>query len=173
VTVLHHRQHTDEQFLTAHAEVDALLQRLSRDITTLEDDDDAVNRQSLADAGERYETAEAQFGKAQSVGELMVVRSIVVEGIQSTRAVRTRKGLDPGSDPTPPPAPAPEAAQPHHSLLEGLGHSGGGLGSMLGAGAAGGLMGLIGGGLLGEIVGGDGGDGGDWGGGDGGGFGDG
>jgi len=64
--------------------------------STLDDGGDPVNRQALADAGERYETAQVQFGKSESVAELLVARSIAVEGIQSTRAVRTRLGFRPG-----------------------------------------------------------------------------
>src|ERR1700681_482933 len=101
----HH--HTDERFAAAHADVDALLQRLGRDVTTLQDGDDTVNRQALADAGERFETAESELGQAQSVAALLVARSIAVEGLQSTREVRTRQGVDPG--PEPPPAPAADA----------------------------------------------------------------
>jgi hypothetical protein len=163
--MLHHH-HTDERFAAAHADVDALLQRLGRDVTTLQDGDNPANRQALADAGERYETAEALLGKAQSVSELLVARGIAVEGLQCTRAVRTRQGLDPGPDPEP--APSAEAPQEeHHSWAETL-HSRGGLGSALGAGAAGGLLGLIGGAVLGGAMGegGDFGGGGDWGGGD-------
>jgi hypothetical protein len=164
--MLHHH-HTDEHFAAAHADVDALLQRLGRDVTTLEDGDDPVNRQALADAGERYETAQSQLSKAQSVSELLVVRSIAVEGLQSTRVVRTRLGLDPGADPTPAPAPDAPPAE-HHSWLEALsGASGarGGLGSALGVGAAGGLLGLIGGAVMGEALGDVGGGWGDGGGG--------
>jgi len=167
-----HRHHTDERFAAAHADVDSLLQRLGRDVTTLDDGDDPVNRQALADASERYETAEAQLGKSQSVPELLVARSIAVEGIASTRTVRMRLGLDPGPEPAPaPPADAPAAE--HHSWTEAL--SGKGAGSAVGAGVAGGLLGLLGGAVLGEALGGDGGfgDDGGWGGGyDGGGFGD-
>jgi hypothetical protein len=156
--MLHHRRN-DERFSAAHAEVDALLQRLSRDVTTLEDGDNPANRQALADAGERYETAQVQLGHAQSVSELLVVRQIAVEGLESTRAVRTRLGLDPGPEPAPaPPASAPETE--HHSWAEML-SSRGGLGTAVGAGAAGGLLGLLGGAVLGEAMG----DGGDWGGG--------
>jgi hypothetical protein len=147
--MLHHHR-TDERFAAAHAEVDALLQRLGRDVTTLEDGDNPANRQALADAGERYETAQVQLGKAQSVGELLVARSIAVEGIESTRAVRTRLGLDPGPEPAPaPPVEAPPAE--HHSWAESL--SRGGLGSTIGAGAAGGILGLIGGAVLGGAMG--------------------
>jgi hypothetical protein len=159
---MRHRHNTDDRFLAAHADVDALLQRLSHDVSTLEDQGDPVNRQAMADAGERYETAEVQFGKAQSVGELQVARSIVVEGLQSTRGVRTRLGLDPGPEPAPPAVTEPAADEPHHSWAEGLTHSRGGVGTALGAGAAGGLLGLLGGSVLGEVMG-DGDGGGGWG----------
>ena len=152
-----HRHKTDERFAAAKADVDSLLQRLSRDVSTLDDGGDPVNRQALADAGERYETAQVQFGKSESVSELLVARSIAVEGIQSTRAVRTRLGFDPGPEPAPAPVADATTAE-HHSWTQGL--MGGQGGSALAAGAAGGLLGLIGGSLLGEGMG-----GGDWGGG--------
>jgi hypothetical protein len=160
--MLHHHK-TDERFAAAKADVDSLLQRLGRDVSTLDDGGDPVNRQALADASERYDTAQVQFGKSESVAELLVARATAVEGIQSTRALRTRLGFDPGPDPTP--APVAEApVEEHHSWTEGL--LGGQGGSALAAGAAGGLLGLIGGSLLGDAMGG----GGEWGGGYGGGW---
>jgi hypothetical protein len=161
------RHHPDQAFSAAHAEVQALLDRLGHDVSTLDDAGDATNRQALADAGERYNTAGAQFGEAQSREELAVVRSVVVEGLHSTRLVRTRLGLDPGQEPAE--APPPEVAQqPAGSILGGH-HLPGGLGAALGAGAAGGLLGMLGGGILGEALGG--GDEGGWGGDEGGGWG--
>lgn len=150
---MRHHHMTDEHVAAAKAEVDGLLQRLGRDVTSLDGGDERINQQALADASERYETATAQLSKAQSVGEVLAARSVAVEGIGYTRGVRTRLGLDPGPEPAP--APSPEAPQEsHHSWSEGLRS---GLGPMLGAGAAG----LIGGALLGEALGDDGG----WGGG--------
>ncbi len=147
-----HKHSTDERFPAAHAEVDALLQRLGRDVTSLDAGSEQVNTQAMSDAMERYETASDQFAKAQSVPELTVVRSIVLEGLQSTRAIRTRLGLDPGPDPTPSISEsAPE--EPHKHAWADLAHSRGGMGSMLGAGAAGGLLGLVGGALLGGEMG--------------------
>ena len=164
---MRHRNKIDERFAAAKADVDSLLQRLSRDVSTLDDGGDPINRQALADAGERYETAQVQYGKSESVGELLVARSIAVEGLASTRAVRTRLGFDPGPDPAPaPPAEAP--VEEHHSWTQGLMGGQGSGGSALAAGAAGGLLGLIGGSLLGDAMGGGGdwgGGGGDWGGG--------
>jgi hypothetical protein len=165
--MLHRHTHTDERFAAAHAEVDALLGRLGRDVSTLDCGDDKANTQALADADERYETATVQFEHAQSVPELTVVRSIILEGLQSTRAVRTRLGLDPGPDPAPSITEGPDGEPPHEHSWADLAHRGGGLSSVLGAGAAGGLLGVVGGALLGGELGG----GGDWGG-DGGGWGD-
>jgi hypothetical protein len=166
--VLHRHTNTDERFAAAHAEVDALLGRLGRDVSTLDGGDDKANAQALADAGERYETASIQFEHAQSVPELTVVRSIIVEGLQSTRALRTRLGLDPGPDPAPSITETPDGEPPHEHSWADVAHRGGGLSSVLGAGAAGGLLGLVGGALLGGEMGG----GGDWGGDGGGDWGD-
>jgi hypothetical protein len=155
----HH--HTDEAVLAAHAEVEALYQRLGHDIQTLDDGGDPANRQALTDAGERYNTAGAQLSHATTTGELAVVRSIVVEGLYATRLIRTRQGLDPGPDPAPAPAP-PVDEGAAHSVGGGLLQHHGGLGAV-GAGLAGGLLGLAGGSLLGEVLGGGDEDGGGWG----------
>lgn len=163
----HHSDQTDPAFLDAHAEVEALYNRLGHDVSTLDDGGDPANRQAMVDAGERYNTAGAQLGQATTPGQLAVVRSIVVEGLHATRLVRTKQGFDPGPDPALPvpvaAAPEPQYAPRQWGNQQGSRH--GGLGGALGAGAAGGLLGgLIGGGILGEILGGDGeGGGGDWG----------
>jgi hypothetical protein len=162
------RHHPDAAVNAAHADVQALLGRLGHDITTLDDGGDAANRQALADASERLNTAGAQLAQAQTLEEISVARSVAIEGLHSTRLVRTKLGLDPGPDPAEVPTPA--AQQTHAATLGTLaGRHPGGLGGLLGAGAAGGLLGLLGGGLLGEVLGGDqgggwGGDGGGWGG---------
>ena len=165
------RHHSDARISAAHAEVEALLGRLGHDVSTLDDAGDATNRQALADAAERYNTAGAQLGQAQTAEELAVARSVVIEGLHSTRLVRTRLGLDPGPDPA---EPAPVQPDSHEPQVAGH-HLPGGLAGALGAGAAGGLLGVLGGGILGEVLGGGegGGWGGDddgWGGGDDGGF---
>lgn len=160
-----HHERKDEHLAAARAEVEALVQRLGRDVTNLDDGGKPIDHQALADASERYETASSQLSKAESIPEVLVARQIAIEGISYTRGVRTRQGLDPGPEPAPAPAPE-EPAETHHAWSEGL-HNGG-LGTVVGAGAVGGVLGLIGGGLLGDMDGGWGGDmddGGGWGGG--------
>jgi hypothetical protein len=146
------RHHPDATVNAAHAEVDALLGRLGHDISTLDDGGDAANRQALADASERYNTAGAQLGQAHTAEEIAVARTVVVEGLHSTRLVRTKLGLDAGPDPAlPPPTVTP---QTHEGPLAGH-HLPAGLAGALGAGAAGGLLGMLGGGLLEEVLGAD------------------
>jgi hypothetical protein len=172
----HH--HKDEAFLAAHAEVEALYQRLGHDIETLDDGGDPASRQALTDAGERYNTAGAQLGSATTTGELAVIRSIVVDGLHATRVIRTHQGLDPGPDPALPTPAAPAAAgaagaaglPAGEGAVGGLLHHHGGLGAALGAGAAGGLLGALGGAVLGDVLGGGDEDGGGWGDRDGGGW---
>ncbi|MDQ2729643.1 MAG: hypothetical protein M3Y91_17670, partial [Actinomycetota bacterium] len=144
----HHRSdQPDPAFLDAHADVEALYNRLGHDVSTLDDGGDAANRQAMVDAGERYNTAGAQLGQATTVGQLTVARAIVVEGLHATRLVRTSQGFDPGPDPAlpvPAPAPAPPDQRdqaPAWGNQRPRHHSG--LGGALGAGAAGGLLGRL------------------------------
>ena len=168
----HHSRSSGSELAGPRADVEALLARLGHDVSTLDDGGDATNRQALADASERFNTASAQLTRAVSLGEISVARSVALEGIHSVRLVRTRLGLDPGSDPSisaaAPAAPTEMRSADHHDGL-------GGLGGVLGVGAAAGLLGVLGGSLLGEAFGGlgdegdrDGGwggdGGGDWGG---------
>ncbi|MGI8753826.1 MAG: hypothetical protein ACR2MN_16240 [Acidimicrobiales bacterium] len=104
----HHNDQPDPAFLDAHAEVEALYNRLGDDVSTLDDGADTANRQAMIDAGESYITAGAH-GQATTICQLAVARSIVVEGLHATRLVRTRQGFDPGPDPA---APVAAPAQP-------------------------------------------------------------
>jgi hypothetical protein len=125
--MLHHH-HTDEAFLAAHAEVEALYQRLGHDVRTLDDGGDPASRQALTDAGERYNTAGAQLAHATTTVELAVLRSIVVDGLHATRLIRTPPGLDPRPEPAVVPPPAAQADEPvPHPTLGGLLHGHGGL----------------------------------------------
>lgn len=166
----HHTERPDPAVAAARAELQALLGRLGHDVTTLDDAGDPANRQALADASERYNTAGAQMGQAVSVEELAVARNIAIEGLHATRLVRTRMGLDPGPEPAATPVPVqPQAPQQQQPAWGGAGRHGGG--SALRAGVAGGLLGLFGGEMLGGMFGGGGGGDDDWGGGGDGGWG--
>lgn len=87
-----------EQSNAVRAEVDSLQGRLAADISNLEAGSDAVSRQAMADAAERYNAAGALMDRATSVGELLVAKRIVVEGLTATRIVRQQQGLPVGAE---------------------------------------------------------------------------
>jgi hypothetical protein len=87
-----------EQLRAARAEVGSLQARLAADISNLDAGDDAVNRQAMADASERYNAAGAVLEQATSVGEVLVAKRIVVEGLTATRIVRQNQGLPLGAE---------------------------------------------------------------------------
>ena len=158
--LFHRKPHEDPAFNAAKADVEALVQRLAHDVMTLDDGGDAKNRQALADASERYNTAGAQLADAHDLGALQVVHAVALEGLHATRLVRTRMGLDPGPDPAAvpmapqaAPQPQPQYGQPQYGQPQ---PHGSGIGGMLAAG----LAGLVGGEILGDVLDGDGGGGG-------------
>jgi hypothetical protein len=89
------------------ADVESLYGRLGSDVQLLAPGDDAVARQALADASERYTGHGALLAKADSPGEYAAARRTAVEGIAAARVVRQRLGLDPGPD-----VPMPEGQGP-------------------------------------------------------------
>ncbi len=89
------------------ADVESLYGRLGNDVSTLAPGDDAIARQALADASERYTATGALMSTADSPGEYAAARRTAVEGITAARVVRQRLGLDPGPD-----VPMPESAGP-------------------------------------------------------------
>ncbi len=80
------------------ADVESLYGRLGSDVSLLAPGDDAVARQALADAAERYNATGALMAKADTPGEFAAARRTAVEGITAARVVRSRLGLDPGPD---------------------------------------------------------------------------
>ncbi len=90
------------------ADVESLYGRLGSDVQLLAPGDDAVARQALADASERYTATGALLSKADTPGEFAAARRTAVEGITAARVVRERLGLDPGPDV---PMPASEGPQ--------------------------------------------------------------
>jgi hypothetical protein len=87
-----------EDLNAARADVGSLQARLAADISNLDAGADPVSRQAMADAGERYNAAGAVLDRAASVGELLVAKRIVVEGLTATRIVRQHQGLPLGAD---------------------------------------------------------------------------
>ncbi len=78
------------------ADVSSLRDRLGHDVRSLEPGDDAVARQAMADASERYATASTLLERAGSDAQLRTAWLAGVEGLHATRVVRQRQGLDLG-----------------------------------------------------------------------------
>ena len=93
------------------ADVESLYGRLGHDVQTLAPGDDAVARQALADASERYTATGALLSRADSPGEFAAARRTAVEGITAARVVRSRLGLDPGPDVQMPESPGPQLTE--------------------------------------------------------------
>jgi hypothetical protein len=92
----------------ARADVESLYGRLGSDVQLLAPGDDAIARQALADAGERYNATGALMAKADTLGEFAAARRTAVEGLAAARVVRQRLGLDPGPEVPLPPSAGPQ-----------------------------------------------------------------
>ncbi|MCW2606021.1 MAG: hypothetical protein JWO60_714 [Frankiales bacterium] len=95
----------------SRADVTSLYDRLGADVSNLSAGDDAVARQALADAAERYNATGALLAQADTPGEYEAARRTVVEGLAAARLARERLGLDPGPDIPPPPSTGPQLQQ--------------------------------------------------------------
>ena len=96
----------------ARADVESLYGRLGSDVQLLSPGDDAIARQALADAAERYNATGALMAKADSLGEYAAARRTAVEGLAMARVVRERLGLDPGPEVALPPGEGPQLDGP-------------------------------------------------------------
>jgi hypothetical protein len=105
-------------------EVQSVVARLAHDVHSLQPGDDAVARQAMADASERYATASSQLERARSQDQLRTAWLAAAEGLHATRLVRTRLGLDPGPAPALPPASGPQLQQPSRVVVDGHEHVG-------------------------------------------------
>jgi hypothetical protein len=83
----------------ADAREDALrwYERLGGQVMNLSGDQPAV-KQSLVDAGERYNAAGAQLERATTAKQYELARETALEGLAYARAARVALGLDPGPD---------------------------------------------------------------------------
>ena len=96
----------------ARADVESLYGRLGSDVQLLYPGDDAIARQALADAAERYNATGALMAKADTLGEYAAARRTAVEGLTAARVVRERLGLDPGPEVPLPPGAGPQLEAP-------------------------------------------------------------
>lgn len=107
------------------ADVRSLRDRLGHDVATLEPGDDAVSRQAMADASERFATCGTLLERAgSSQAQLRTAWLTAVEGLTATRLVRTRLGLDPGPEIPLPPSPAPVLQSPVSVDVDGRRYTG-------------------------------------------------
>lgn len=96
----------------ARADVESLYGRLGSDVQLLAPGDDAIARQALADAAERYNATGALMARADTLGEFAAARRTAVEGLAAARVVRQRLGLDPGPEVPLPPGTGPQLEEP-------------------------------------------------------------
>ena len=93
------------------ADVESLYHRLGADVSNLPGGEDAVARQALADAAERYNATGALLANADTPGEFAAARRTAVEGLIAARTAREKLGLDPGPEIPPPPVTGPMLTQ--------------------------------------------------------------
>ncbi|CAA9264276.1 MAG: hypothetical protein AVDCRST_MAG41-2559, partial [uncultured Corynebacteriales bacterium] len=92
------RRRTLKELEGRRAEVLSYYDRLGADVQNLHGGDNAVARQALADASERYTATGSQLSQADTHEEFDVARRTVLEGLQAARTARTALGLDPGPE---------------------------------------------------------------------------
>jgi hypothetical protein len=80
------------------ADVESLYNRLGSDVSTLAPGDDAVVKQALSDAAERYNATGALLATADTPGEFSAARRTAVEGLVAAQTARKKLGLDPGPE---------------------------------------------------------------------------
>jgi hypothetical protein len=90
------------------ADVESLYNRLGSDVSTLSAGDDAVARQAMSDAAERYNATGALLANADTPGEFAAARRTAVEGLVAARTARQKLGLDPGPEIPLPPGSGPQ-----------------------------------------------------------------
>ena len=103
------RQQKDLEGL--RADVESLYNRLGADVSNLPGGDDAIVKQALADAAERYNATGALLANADTPGEFAAARRTAVEGLVAARTAREKLGLDPGPEIPLPPTSGPLLTQ--------------------------------------------------------------
>lgn len=103
------RRRKQRELADARAAVMPFYDRLAHEVNTLNAGSDAVARQALADASERYTSSGGQMATADSTAQWAAVRRTVLEGLQAAQAARRSLGVDPG--PALPPIDEPRGEQ--------------------------------------------------------------
>jgi LPXTG-motif cell wall-anchored protein len=103
------RQQKDLEGL--RADVESLYNRLGSDVSSLPGGDDALVKQALSDAAERYNATGALLAHADTPGEFAAARRTAVEGLVAARTAREKLGLDPGPEIPLPPTSGPLLTQ--------------------------------------------------------------
>ncbi|MCU1588628.1 MAG: hypothetical protein JWN31_2121 [Frankiales bacterium] len=80
------------------ADVEQLYNRLGSDVSLLSPGDNAVAKQAMSDASERYNSCGAALATADSAAEFAAARRTAVEGLTAARVARKELGLDPGPE---------------------------------------------------------------------------
>jgi hypothetical protein len=103
------RRRKQRELADARAAVMPYYDRLAHEVNPLHAGSDAIARQALADASERYTSAGSQMATADSLVQWASVRRTVLEGLQAAQAARRSLGVDPG--PALPPIEEPRGEQ--------------------------------------------------------------
>lgn len=106
------------------ADVEQLYGRLAADVGTLDAGENAVAKQALADAAERYNACGSALASADSPPEFAAARRTAVEGLMAARTARQELGLDLGPDIPLPPADGPQLTAPGQVSLGGQTYEG-------------------------------------------------
>lgn len=106
------------------ADVEALYNRLGSDVSTLDPKDDAVARQAMVDAAERYNACGSALSNADTPGEFAAARRTAVEGLTAARTARVKLGLDPGPEIPLPPGSGPQLTADQQVVLAGQAYDG-------------------------------------------------
>ena len=92
------RRRKEQQLADAREEALRWYDRLGGQIANLPGGTEPAVKQSMVDAGERYNAAGAQLERADSPKQYELARETALEGLAYIRAARTAMGLDPGPE---------------------------------------------------------------------------